>query len=175
VQGKSDDIEFIAAHTRTRASAEVFCREKGVPLVDSYEQILKDPKIDAVVLATPHSQHEQQVLQAAAAGKHIHVEKPITLDRASADVAVAAARKAGVVLAVGYSRRFHPSVVEAATTAQGRPARHRRFHGGAAHHQHRAVHPGGQLRAARKKRGRRADGGRGAFARSHDRVRRPRA
>ena len=51
-------------------------------------------------------------MAAAAAGKHIHVEKPITLTRASADAAVAAARKAGVVLAVGYCRRFHPSVVE---------------------------------------------------------------
>jgi predicted dehydrogenase len=112
VQGKSDDICFVVAHTRTRAAAEEFCREKGVPLADSYEQILADPDVDAVVLATPHSQHEQQVLQAAAAGKHIHVEKPITLDRASADAAVAATRKAGVVLAVGYCRRFHPSVVE---------------------------------------------------------------
>src|SRR5262245_15281655 len=109
VQGKSDAIRFVAAHTRTRASAEDFCRDKGVPLVDSYEQILAAPNIDAVVLATPHTQHEQQVLQAAAAGKHIHVEKPITLDRTSADHAVAAARKAGVVMAVGFCRRFHPS------------------------------------------------------------------
>jgi predicted dehydrogenase len=112
VQGKSDDIRFVVAHTRTRAAAEEFCREKGVPLTDSYEQILANPDVDAVVLATPHSQHEQQILRAAAAGKHIHVEKPITLDRTSANAAVAAARKAGVVLAVGYCRRFHPSVVE---------------------------------------------------------------
>jgi predicted dehydrogenase len=112
VQGKSDDISFVAAHTRTRVTAEDFCRDKGVPLVDSYEQILADPGIDAVVLATPHSQHEQQVLAAAAAGKHVHVEKPITLDRGSADAAVDAVIKAGVLLAVGYCRRFHPSVVE---------------------------------------------------------------
>jgi predicted dehydrogenase len=112
VQGKSDDIQFVAAHTRTRASAEDFCREKRIPLVDSYAQILADPNVDAVVLATPHSQHEQQILAVAAAGKHIHVEKPITLDRTSAEAAVAAARKAGVTLAVGYCRRFHPSVVE---------------------------------------------------------------
>src|SRR5712692_5476555 len=115
VQGKSDDIAFVLAHTRTRASAEDFCREKNVRLVDRYDQILADPNIDAVVLATPHSQHERQILAAAAAGKHIHVEKPITLDRPSADAAVADARKAGVVLAVGYCRRFHPSVVEIRT------------------------------------------------------------
>jgi predicted dehydrogenase len=107
---KSEDIRFVLAHTRTRATAEEFCRDHDVVLVDSYEQILGDPDVDAVVLATPHSQHERQVIAAAAAGKHIHVEKPITLDRASAEAAVAAAQSAGVVLAVGYCRRFHPSV-----------------------------------------------------------------
>ncbi|MFL6797092.1 MAG: Gfo/Idh/MocA family protein [Xanthobacteraceae bacterium] len=112
VQGKSDLIGFVAAHTRTPASAADFCREQNMLLADSYEQILRDASIDAVVLATPHSQHEQQVLQAAAAGKHIHVEKPITLDRVSAERAVAAAQKAQVVLAVGFCRRFHPSIHE---------------------------------------------------------------
>jgi predicted dehydrogenase len=112
VQGKSHAIRFVAAHTRTRASAEGFCRENGLTFIDSYEAVLADPGIDAVVLATPHSLHERQIVQAVAAGKHVHVEKPITLDRESADRAVAAARKAGIVLAVGYCRRFHPSVVE---------------------------------------------------------------
>jgi predicted dehydrogenase len=112
VQGKTDAIEFVAAHTRTRASAEDYCREKKIPLRDRFEDILSDPKIDAVVLATPHSQHAAQVLAAIAAGKHIHVEKPLTLDRPSAEQIVAAAKKAGIVLAVGFNRRFHPSVVE---------------------------------------------------------------
>ena len=71
-----------------------------------------NPNIDAVVLATPHSQHAEQVMAAAVAGKHIHVEKPLTLDRPSAEAAVAAAKRAGIVLAVGFNRRFHPSVVE---------------------------------------------------------------
>src|SRR5437867_1939405 len=112
MQGKSAELCFVRGHTRTRASAQNFCRAHGIPLVDSYEQILADPEIDAVVLATPHSLHESQIVAAAAAGKYIHVEKPITLDRATADRAIAAARNAGVVLAVGYCRRFHPSVVE---------------------------------------------------------------
>src|SRR5260221_12780328 len=110
VQGKSAELSFVRGHTRTRATAEDFCRAQGVPLVDSYEELLADPDIDAVVLATPHSLHESQIIAAAAAGKHIHVDKPITLDRASADRAVDAARKAGVVLAVGLSPRFPPSV-----------------------------------------------------------------
>jgi predicted dehydrogenase len=121
VQGKSTQLRFVRAHTRTRASAEEFCRQYDVPLIDSYEEILADPEVDAIVLATPHSLHETQIIAAAAAGKHIHVEKPVTLDRASADRAVEAARKAGVVLAVGYCRRFHPSIVEVRRRlAQGR-------------------------------------------------------
>src|ERR1700692_658697 len=110
VAGNGDDIKFVVAHTRTRANAEDFCVHSQIPLADSYEQILRDPDVDAVVLATPHSQHRAQALAAAAARKHIFVEKPITLDLASAHVVVDAARKAGVVLAVGRARRFHPSL-----------------------------------------------------------------
>jgi predicted dehydrogenase len=112
VQHDTDDIRFVLGHTRTRAKAEDFCRSRGVRLVDDFDAILSDPAIDAVVLATPHSQHAAQIKRAAAAGKHILVEKPIALDRASAQAAVAAARQAGVVLAVGFCRRFHPSVGE---------------------------------------------------------------
>jgi predicted dehydrogenase len=110
VAGNSGDIKFVRAYTRTRASAEDFCRDKQIPLADSFEQILRDPDIDAVVLATPHSQHQAQALAAAAARKHIFVEKPITLDLAGARVVVDAALKAKVVLAVGLARRFHPSL-----------------------------------------------------------------
>jgi len=121
VQGKSAELSFVRGHTRTRASAEDFCGAHGVPLVNTYDELLADPDVDALVLATPHSRHEAQIIAAAAAGKHIHVEKPITLDRAGADRAVDAARDAGVVLAVGYCRRFHPSVVELRRRlAQGR-------------------------------------------------------
>lgn len=112
VQDKTDDIRFVLAHTRTRAKAEDFCRSKGLRLVDDFDAILSDPNIDAVVLATPHSQHERQIRRAAAAGKHIHVEKPITLDHASARSAIEAARRAGVILSVGFCRRFHPSIGE---------------------------------------------------------------
>lgn len=112
VQGKTDAIRFVAAHTRTRASAEDFCREKTIPLRDSYAEILADRNIDAVVLATPHSRHAEQVMAAVKAGKHVHVEKPLTLDRPSAQAVVTAAKMAGIVLAVGFNRRFNPSVAE---------------------------------------------------------------
>lgn len=112
VHGRSDAIRFVRAYTRTRATAEDFCRERKLPLADSYEQILADPEIDAVIVATPHSQHFEQAMRAIEAGKHVFVEKPMTLDRMTAQAAVAAANKARVLLAVGFCRRFHPSVVE---------------------------------------------------------------
>lgn len=110
VQGKSDAIQFVRAHSRTRASAEPFCREKNIPFVESYDALLADPAVDAVVLATPHSRHAEQAIAAAKAGKHVHVEKPLTLDQPSGEAVVAAAQRAGIVLAVGFNRRFHPSV-----------------------------------------------------------------
>src|SRR5580704_2657183 len=110
VADNSNDIKFVIAYTRTRASAEEFCRDKHIPLADSYEALLRDPDIDAVVLATPHSQHQAQALSALAARKHVFVEKPLTLDHASALVVADAAHKSGLVLAVGFTRRFHPSV-----------------------------------------------------------------
>lgn len=112
LQNKSEAIRFTAGHNRTRAHAESFCAEHGIALRDSLDEILRDPAIDAVVFATPHSEHGAQVERAAAAGKHVLVEKPFTLDRASAARAVDAAARAGIVLAVAYPRRFHPGVRE---------------------------------------------------------------
>ena len=61
VHGKTDAIQFVAGHSRTRAGAEDFLKEKNIPFVDSYDAILANKSIDAVVLATPHSQHAEQV------------------------------------------------------------------------------------------------------------------
>jgi predicted dehydrogenase len=118
VAGKSDEISFVLACTRTRGAAEDFCREHKLPLVDSYEEAIGRSDVDAVVLATPHSLHEAQALAAIAAGKHVFVEKPLTLDLTSARRVSDAANKAGRVLAVGLNRRFHPSFVELRTRVQ---------------------------------------------------------
>jgi predicted dehydrogenase len=107
-----NDLRFVLGTTRTRASAEDFCRSKQIKLVDSYDDILRDPDIDAVVLATPHSQHQAQALAAIAAKKHAFVEKPLTLDLTSARAVADAAHKSGLILAVGFTRRFHPSIGE---------------------------------------------------------------
>src|SRR5215216_6294733 len=92
-QGKGE-VEFVLAQTRTKSKAEEFCRTKGIKLVDQYEEVLADKVIDAVVLATPHSQHGDQVREAAAAGKHVFCEKPFTLTAIDGGNAIAAADKA---------------------------------------------------------------------------------
>ena len=77
-----------------------------------YAAELADPGVDGVVLATPHSQHAAQIVAAARARKHVFVEKPFTLTRASAQSAVEACRAAGVTLGAGFNRRYAPAFVE---------------------------------------------------------------
>jgi predicted dehydrogenase len=109
----SDAIRFVAAATRTRTpEAEAFAKQKGLRLAANYAALLADRNVDAVVLATPHSQHAEQVMAAAAAKKHVFCEKPFTLTKQQAEEAVAAVRNAGVTLGLGYNRRFHPEMTK---------------------------------------------------------------
>lgn len=112
VQGKSDKITFTAGAVRHTEKVADFAGEKGLALFDSYEAMLADADIDAVVLATPHSTHADQMVAAAVAGKHIYSEKPFTMNKADAERAVAGANKAGVQVVVGHNRRFHPAMDE---------------------------------------------------------------
>ena len=112
VYGKTDDLRFTHVCTRTPATVQDYCRDHGLALTASYEDVLANRDIDAVVLATPNSLHETQITQAANAGKHVYVEKPFTLTLASARAAVAATEHARVTLAVGLNRRFHPNMIE---------------------------------------------------------------
>ena len=109
----SEAIRFVAGATRTPAAAEGFCLQHGIRLVASYEQLLDARDIDAVVLATPHSMHCEQIVAAARAGKHAFVEKPLGVELKTAEQAVAACAERNVTLAVGYNWRFQPALQEA--------------------------------------------------------------
>jgi len=113
VQGTSDAIRFVAGASRT-VSPELtaFAEAQQMTLAESYEALLANPAVDAVVLATPHSLHAAQVIAAAKAGKHVFCEKPFALTRADAESAVDATRRAGVTLGLGYNRRFHPEMTK---------------------------------------------------------------
>ncbi len=111
VSGASNKIRFAAGVARrSTEQLEAFTREHGLTFVNDYAEVLDDPNIDAVVLATPHSVHADQVVAAAEAGKHVFCEKPFALRKASAERAVAATEKAGVTLGLGYNRRLHPEM-----------------------------------------------------------------
>ena len=112
VQGKSDVIRFTAGATRTPSKAADFCNAHRIRLLPTYEKLLAEPGVDAVVLATPHSTHAEQIAAAAKAGKHVFVEKPLGLSRADCERAVAACAERNVTLAVGYNWRFQPALRE---------------------------------------------------------------
>jgi len=108
----SGKIRIVKAVTRDPAKHREFGEKTGIPLTADYAGVLGDAQINAVVLATPHSMHHDQVVQAAKAGKHVYCEKPFALTRASAEDAVNACRTAGVTLALGFNRRYAPSFME---------------------------------------------------------------
>ncbi|SDX29379.1 Gfo/Idh/MocA family protein [Roseicitreum antarcticum] len=85
-------------------------RAMGARVLESYDTALSDPDVQAVVLTTPHMLHEEQVLAAAAAGKHVFCEKPLGMTAASARRSVGACRDAGVVLGIGHEQRFDPAM-----------------------------------------------------------------
>jgi predicted dehydrogenase len=111
VQGRSALINFSRGVTLEPELARDFAAQMKFDLGTSYDEVLADPKIDAVVLATPHTRHREQVEAAAARGKHVFCEKPFALSKADAAAALAACRKAGVALGVGQNRRMWPSIV----------------------------------------------------------------
>src|SRR3982751_5960989 len=113
VQGRREVIRFVAGTTRTRSRATDFASRHQIALVDSYEQLLQDPAVDTVVLATPHSMRVDEIVAAARAGKHVFTEKPLGLDPAATERAVRACAEHGVTLAVGYNWRFQPALQEA--------------------------------------------------------------
>jgi len=67
-QGKTDRIRFTAGVARTPGKARAFAESHGIALVADYHAALADPEIDAIVLATPHTQHAEQIIAAARAG-----------------------------------------------------------------------------------------------------------
>ena len=106
IQGKSETIQIVSCFTRSAGKRAAFAAKYGTAQHDSFEAVLRDPEIDAVLLTTPHSSHAEQMVQAAAAAKHVFVEKPFTLTAASGREAARACAAAGVVLATGHNRRF---------------------------------------------------------------------
>jgi predicted dehydrogenase len=85
---------------------------EGIRVVSDFDQALKHPEVQGVILCTPHTQHTEQIVAAANAKKHVFCEKPLSLSRADALRAVKACNDNQVALAVGHEKRFEPPVQE---------------------------------------------------------------
>lgn len=114
LQESSDKIHFSRGVDLAPEAAAEFAREKAITLTADFMDVLNDPAVEAVVLATPHSLHEEQIIAVAQAGKHVFCEKPLALTLASAERSVAACEAAGVILGLGHERRFEPAMQEIA-------------------------------------------------------------
>ena len=108
----SSKLRVVRAVDPVPAAAD-FARAQQLPLSSDLDDALRDPSVQGVVLCTPHTQHTDQIVRAASAGKHVFCEKPLSLSRADVLRAVEACNRSRVTLAVGHEKRFEPPIQEA--------------------------------------------------------------
>jgi scyllo-inositol 2-dehydrogenase (NAD+) len=98
---------------RPEAAAALAERTGSIPTFAGLDDALAGVDLDAVIIATPTFTHHDLVIAAAQAGKHVLCEKPMALTTEECDEMIAACRTAGVVLQIGFMRRFQPEFAEA--------------------------------------------------------------
>jgi predicted dehydrogenase len=107
----SENCELVAVSRADAARAEAFAREFGAKRWHaSPHDLIEDPEVEAVYVATPVHLHAQQTVAALEAGKHVLCEKPMALSVEECEAMNAAARANGVRLGVAYYRHFYPAV-----------------------------------------------------------------
>ena len=102
---RSGKLSIAACYTRSAEKRAAFAAKYECRAASSYEEILADKSIEAIINTTPNAVHLETTRAAAAAGKHVFLDKPIANTIADARALTQACRKAGVVLALGYQRR----------------------------------------------------------------------
>lgn len=111
---------IVAAGSRSLERAQQFAQEFEVPAAyGSYEELVADDQVEAVYVASPHSEHRDHALLAIAAGKHVLVEKSFTRNAAEAAEVLDAARAAGVFCMEAMWTRFLPHVVALKAAVDG--------------------------------------------------------
>ncbi|MFN0168441.1 MAG: Gfo/Idh/MocA family protein [Bryobacteraceae bacterium] len=103
------DLAAVFGGRRAPQLAETY----GIQLEPSAESLAARNDVDAVIITTPHHLHVDEAMAAIRNGKHVLIEKPITTTLEDADRILDAARKAGVVVSVGYQQRFRRNNVAA--------------------------------------------------------------
>src|SRR5713101_4275126 len=102
---RSGKLEILSCYTRSEEKRKTFAAKYRCRPAASYEAMLADPEIEAIINTTPNDSHLETTRAAAAAGKHVFLDKPIANSVSDGRAITEACRKAGVVLALGYQRR----------------------------------------------------------------------
>lgn len=97
--------EVVSGFARSEDARKAFSEKFGCRTADSLDDLWNDPEVEGVIVATPHSTHLDIISAAASAGKHVFVEKPLTLTVDEAKKAIEATSSANVTLQVGHHRR----------------------------------------------------------------------
>ena len=102
---RSGAAEVVSCFARSEEGRKAFSEKVGCRQSASLDELLGDSEVEGILLATPHSTHTEIICQAASAGKHVFVEKPLTLTADDGRKAYEATQKAGVTLQIGHNRR----------------------------------------------------------------------
>src|SRR5262245_33161498 len=102
---RSEQLEIVACFTRSEHKRRAFAAKYDCRAAGSYEEILSDRSIEAIINTTPNSAHLETTRAAARAGKHVFLDKPIANTVREGREIAEACKQAGVVLALGYQRR----------------------------------------------------------------------
>ena len=108
VAHETPGAELIGVSDTSPAVAQILSRRLSVPAM-TFEEALGRPDVDAIAVCSSTDSHVEAIINVAQAGKAIFCEKPISLDLAQVDEALASVSKSGVALMVGFNRRFDPS------------------------------------------------------------------
>ncbi len=118
---KIDGASLHAVLSNSGARGKSYAKRFGAAYASSdYEQILQDPDIDAVIIATRHKEHAQQTIDALNAGKHVFIEKPMAITLEECRAITDAVESSGKQLMVGFNRRFAPFYAEMKKNLAGR-------------------------------------------------------
>lgn len=107
---RMDGMELYACASRTQEKAEAFRKEQGFAVsYGSYEELVKDPEVGLVYIATPHSRHYEDMLLCIEAGKPVLCEKAFTMNASEAELVLSRAKEKGVFVAEAIWTRYMPS------------------------------------------------------------------
>ena len=106
IQRKSNKIKIVSCYSKSKQKMINFSKKYKTNYHNSYNSLVKDPNIDAIILTTPHSLHARHTILALKNNKHVFVEKPMATKYLDAKKMYLTAKKYNKVLSVGHNRRF---------------------------------------------------------------------